>query len=98
MPIAYEELEWGTVSIQLMNPEEWRDDVGFRCVRDIGDREVQCLVRGLAEVPASKRDPIVKMLQDMGRDLVWPHLKGFDPGMDPDLRERVRKLREELGS
>jgi len=97
-PIVYEELEWGTVSIQLLEPEEWRDDVGFRCVRDIGDREVLCLIRGLAAVRANKRDPIVRMLQEMGRDLVGSHLEGMDPGMDPDLRERVRKLREELGS
>lgn len=97
-PIVYEELEWGTVSIQLLEPEEWRDDVGFRCVRDICDREVLGLIRGLAAVQANNRDPIVKMLQEMGRDLVRSHLEGMDPGMDQDLRERVRKLREELGS
>jgi hypothetical protein len=92
--IIYEELERGILSIQLLEPGEWRDDVGIRCARDIGPGEVQAFVDALVQAPPGKRDRIEAALLLMGSERVREHLRDIDV-RDRDLAARIETLREQ---
>jgi len=95
--LIYEGLERDILSIQLLEPAEWRDDVGIRCARDIGPGEVKAFVDALARARPSKRDRIEAALLLMGSDLVRDYLKHVDV-RDRDLAARIETLREQLTS
>jgi len=92
--VIYEELERGILSVQLLEPGEWRDDVGFRCARDLGPGEVKAFVDALVRARPGKRDRIEAALLLIGSERVRPHLKGLDL-KDEDLAARIENLREQ---
>ncbi|MBN2490099.1 MAG: SUMF1/EgtB/PvdO family nonheme iron enzyme [Planctomycetes bacterium] len=95
--LVYEELERGICSIQLVEPEEWRDDLGFRCARDLGPVEVRIFLDALVRATPKERGRIAQGLVRMGADLVAGELEGVAAGADADLADHMRRIREELG-
>ena len=94
--VVYEQIERDTLSVQLLVPDEWRDDVGFRCARDIGAREVEQYLKALVRARPVQRDRILRALRAMGKQMVKPYLDRVDFGTDPDLLTDIKKLRDDL--
>ena len=66
-PVVYETLQRDIVSVQLLAPKEWRDDLGFRCVKSIGAAEVRALAArpdAAAVLPALERALLKRVEQD----------------------------------
>lgn len=94
--VAFEELQGTQGSVRLLAPAEWRDDVGFRCVRDIGPPEVDALLVALAAAAPDRRQRIADMAVAMGATVVLPALSRVRAGTDPDLAQWLRRIRAEL--
>lgn len=94
--IAFEELEGTAGTVRLLALGEWRDDTGFRCVRDIGADEVEAFLVALAAARPDRRQRIADMVVAMGGAVVLPVLNRERPGPDPELAPWIRRIRAEL--
>lgn len=91
-PFVYESVQGAPITVEVLERVEWRDDLGFRCVRDVDDTVIAAMLDAMRDAPPVGRDRIAAQIRRLGRDVAGRAVTAFDAGRDADLARRCRTL------
>ncbi len=91
-PFVYESVQRPPITFEVLERIEWRDDLGFRCVRDVDDAVIARMLDAMRGAPAVQRDRIAAQVRRLGRAVAGRAVDAFDAGRDADLARRCRAL------